>query len=55
MCRACHKNAVTKITAATATTISARDRHSVAESLNMPNATPRFSECTMSKKPGMMR
>ncbi len=34
-------------------TTSSVVRHSEVESLKMPNATPRFSELTISKKPGI--
>ena len=45
----------TNTTAAAEATINSVVRHSVVESFKMPNATPRFSECTMLKNPGITR
>ena len=47
--------ALTNATAASDSTINSVVRHSLDESLKMPKATPRFSECTMAKKPGITR
>src|SRR5436305_8789241 len=45
--------ALTAATAATEAITSSVVRHSEVESLKMPNATPRFCERTISKKPGI--
>src|ERR1039458_7802634 len=50
-----HSIAATKNTAASDSATNITVRHSLVESLSIPKATPRFSECTISKKPGMMR